>query len=304
SYVLPKEEWSKVGGAIDLESGFHFSTEKTGVSKLEVDTNGDGKLNAKVKGIGGFLTLSDKNSKGERFNYSVRVRNTGSNWEWSTSGVMTGTVRGKKLTLIDQNGNGRFDDFGRDAIVIGKGQAASFLSRIVNIGDSLYEVEVSTDGTNITSEPFAGETARLDVNKNWDGNGTLAAAIFVSKSRDISFDAASAKKGGMLVPTGEYRLTSGYAEKGGESVRIAAGRMPAVDLAANAKHEVQWGGPVTMEFSYRVKGESISVSSDLKFFGNAGEEYHTFQPNAKSPKIMVKDAKTGKLIQSGRFGGC
>ena len=304
SFVLPRETWKSVGTSIDLDGGRSFGAAKTGQAKVEIDTDGDGELDTKVKGVKGFLTLTKDLRGNKKQKYAVRLRNTGRSWEWSSSGFMQGSVRGKQIRLIDQDGNGRFNDLGKDAILIGKSKAASYLGRTVNIGGSLYDISVSEDGSELSSEPFIGDTARIDVTRNWDGNGKLAAAVFVDKNKTVSFNAAEAKKGGLLVPAGEYRFASGYAEKGGESVMIRGGRMRPVQLAADSTHEVNWGGPVTMEFAYRQKGEKITVSADLKFFGNAGEEYHSFQPNAKSPKILISDRESGKLVQSGRFGGC
>ena len=43
---------------------------------------------------------------------------------------------------------------------------------------------------------------------------------------------------------------------------------------------------------------------NVSFYGTAGEEYHSFWPEAKSPKIIVTDKKTRKELTSGRFGGC
>ncbi len=303
-FVLPNETWSNVRSAIDLEGGYSFVTEKTGIAKLEIDTNDDGKLDQKVKGVKGFLTLTSKDRDGDKYKYSIRLRNTGRAWQWTSSGVMTGKVRGTQVQLVDQNGNGRFDDIGKDAILIGRDKAASYLCKTVNLGGQLFDIEVNEDGSQIESTPYVGETARIEVHDEWEGAGGLTAAIFNSKDKQVSFNAAAAKKGGLLVPAGEYRLASGYAEKGSESARIRGGRMPAVELAANTTETIKWGGPVTMEFNARQRDDKVTVSADVKFFGNAGEEYHSFHPDTKSPKILIRDKSNRKLLLSGRFGSC
>lgn len=304
SFILPKETW------IDAESSCGvphardtagFATERTGVMALEVDTNGDGKLDEKVKGARGFAKLRGETSDGKPFSYAVRFKFEGTSYKWSAAGLMTGKIHGQTIKLIDQNGNGEYDDYGADAMIIGSSPAASFLSRVVNLGGELFDLDVTADGTKLSVKPYEGETGTLDLQSKFQSNGTLVSAVVLSG--DNSFDLAGAGTG-LLVPAGKYELTSGFVEKAGETCWIRRGKAATLDVRRGTKLSLEWGAAVVAEFDYKVEGDEITVQPNVAFFGQAGEEYHSFRPEAKSPKLLITDKATGKLVASGRFGGC
>ena len=126
----------------------------------------------------------------------------------------------------------------------------------------------------------------------------------------------SAWKGGFAVATSRSsvravvigvrgnELILGYVTKAGESVHMRTGKMAPFTLKVGQNRDLEWGGPVIAEFDYTVEEETVTVPPNVAFYGRAGEEYHTFWPEAKSPKIIVTDKKTNKVLTSGRFGGC
>ena len=304
SYVLPEDNWNSGGHSIDL-GGFTFDvagSAKGGPLKVQIDTDADGRFDEEVKGTYGSVELRAKDEDGNSLRYTLRIHNRGGTWSWAPGHTMSGKVAGEQIHLIDANSNGRYDEFGVDAMVIGRGPGASYLSNVVNLKDSLYELEVSADGSQVAVRPWVGDTALLDVHKGFKGKGSLEAVII--QDGDMSFNVA-AKKGGLRVPAGEYELVSGFARRGrSESVRIGTGRMRAIALDAGDEQSLKWGGPLSAEFDHSVNGDQLTVQANVKYYGQAGEEYHTFLPDAKSPKILVKDANTGKLLESGRFKSC
>jgi hypothetical protein len=302
-FILPNETWRQaddycgVPHARDVEG---FRSEQTGVMALEVDTNGDGKLDDRIKGAYGYTKLRGKTEEGERFNYAVRFKFE-RGYKWAASHAMVGKLKGQTFKLIDQNNNGVYNDFGADAMIIGASDAASYLSRVVNLDGELYDIDVSEDGSEVSLEPYEGETGILNLAQGFDSKGKLIAAVV--KEGDLSFDLARSPNG-MKVPAGKYRLVSGYAGKAGETVWVRSGKSRPMEVQPDATYALEWGGPVVAEFDYKVRGDEITVQPDVNFFGAAGEEYYRFKPNAKSPKILVMDAESGKLLASGRFGGC
>jgi hypothetical protein len=303
TFALPSETWVNasercgIGHAGDDKG---FLAEQTGVMALEIDTNGDGKLDEKIKGDRGFAKLRGRDADGNAFTYAVRFK-FDQGYKWSASGVMAGTVAGQSLRIVDQNGNGEYDDYGVDAMIVGASKGAAFLSKVVNLGGELYDLEISTNGADVSVTPFEGETAEVDLASKFVSNGELVAAVI--KNGDMSFELSDSKNG-TKVPVGRYDLVYGYVEKGGETAQIKRGRSIPIKLEAGDEFVLSWGGPLIAEFEYRVTGESITVPATLYFYGAAGEEYGPFKPDAKSPKILVTDKKTGKLVASGRFGGC
>lgn len=303
SFILPREQWFGVSDSVGVPHAGNpsgFLAEQTGVMALELDTNGDDKLDHTIKGSSGFTKLRGKTADDKQLDYAVRLK-FDSGYKWTPSCFMTGKVLGVVVRVIDQNGNGRYDDFGEDAIAIGASSACSFLSKVVNIGGVLYDFEIAADGSRIDVKPYAGKSGMLDLASKFVSHGDLLSAVV--RSGDLSFNLAGARSG-MLVPEGKYDLVSGFVKKAGETAWIKRGRATPLVVEASAPTALAWGGPVVAEFDYSHLGEQVVVSPNVAFFGQAGEEYGPFAPEAKSPKILITDKKTGKLVDSGRFGGC
>lgn len=284
--------------------GAGFVVEFDGPS-MAVDTNGDGKVDDKVKGVGGVATLKGKNAEGKSFTYSVRATPGSDGWTLAPGMMMVGRVAGVELKLIDLNVNGRFDELGVDAMVVGNAGSASFLSKTANLGGKLFSLTVSADGATATATPYEGAAGTLSLSKGWKSESAeLAAAVVVSANGEHSFDLSDAKNG-LLVPVGEYRLASGFAKKGGESVRIRGGDgMKPMVVEEGKATALAWGGPVQMDFAFTINKDVLTVPPDLKYVGRAGEEYFEFKPDAKSPLIVVTDPETKQVVREGRFGGC
>jgi hypothetical protein len=301
--LLPNEKWRGIHGMIpiahDGEEGFLVVAEEY---NLAVDTDGNGKCDEDVKGQGGFLTLSGHDAAGERLQYAVRIRAGGSGWEYACSGVARGKVRGVEVSIVDQNNNGRWNDVGEDAMFLGKAAGACFLSQVVNLKGELYEMEVSADGRSAVTRPYAGPRATLNLAASFDAQGELITAVMRSSDERYSFEFAG-EKHGLAVPTGSYVLENAFGRKGAETVRGRAGRMKAVFLEEGENHLLQWGAPVSLEFTYAANSADQITVQIPTFYGAAGEEWYGFQPDAKSPKIYVLDEK-GKELWSGQFGGC
>jgi hypothetical protein len=281
-----------------------FIAEVDGPS-LAVDTNGDGKVDEKVKGLGGVVSLRGKNADGKAFTYTVRVLKDGAEWALAPGAVMVGKIAGAEVKFIDLNVNGRFDEVGVDAMVTGKGDAASLLSKVANLGGKLFQITVTADGASATATPFEGKSGTLNLAKGWKSEGAeLASAVVVSLDNEMSFELSDARSG-LLVPEGEYKFVHGFARKGSESVKIRGGEgMKPYKVEADRTTAASWGGAVEMDFSFTIVKDLVTVPPTLLYRGKGGEEYYEFKPDAKSPLIVVTDAETGVVVREGRFGGC
>jgi len=304
SYILPRETWSSVRDEIRIQHDGKtgFAAEQNGPMKLSVDTDGDGRMDTEVNGVQGEVTLRGRDASGRAFQYPVRLVNDGQSWKYASGGVLRAGTRGISITLIDQDNDGRYDGYGKDAMIVGAGEAACLLSAVVNVGGELFHFRMGEDGRSAELEAYDGPVGTIDAKAEFQSFGKLVAAVV--RDGNVSFNVAASSAGPMKVPAGTYSLVSGFAAKGTETVQIRPGRMLDIPVAPAAAVAMAWGAPVAAEFDYKVAGETITVQPDVKFFGTAGEEYHTFTPNAKSPKIVVLDKKSRKELASGRFGGC
>ena len=306
SLMSPAETWTKVGSLIPIPhaEGKGFAAAKTGPVALEIDTNADGRYDAKVKGAKGFVTLKGKDAEGRAFRYGVRIRAKGKGYEFSCSSTMVGKLNGVPIQLLDLNNNGRFDEVGTDGLIVGKAKGASFLSKVVNLKGQLFDIEVSASGREVAASPYEGESGTLDLRSGFKCKGKLAFVVVSNSAGDISFNLAKAKKG-MLVPTGSYRISGGRAVKGSEHATLAAGQMADLVVESDATTKLKWGMPVHAEFEFENNMGEIGVEPVwVHYMGSAGEEYTKWVPDGASPKLFIKDAKTGKLLESGRFAGC
>jgi hypothetical protein len=267
---------------------------------LSVDTNGDGKVDKQVKGAYGFLVLKAKDSAGEPLEYAVRFKVDQKVYKYASSGVMRGRLNGESVLLIDQNNNGTYNEVGVDAMVVGKSKAASFVSKVVNLKGELFEVSISDDGKSMEARPFAGESGTLDLRSGFKAKGKLESAVVKSADGQYSFNLGD---GSMNVPAGDYTIAYGLAGKASETVTIGTGKMSPVNVKAGRETALTWGGPIIADFPYSRDGLAVKVEpASVKFYGKAGEEYTDFLPQGQSPKFLVYEERTEKLLKTGRFG--
>jgi hypothetical protein len=273
---------------------------------LAFDRNGDGTLDATV-------TDPDKDHPTRLVTfrleggaeYAVRVKHDGP-WSTAPGGAMVGRIGSERIMLLDQNGNGRFDDFGADAMVLGRGKVASFLSRVVPVDGKLFELDVTADGTGASLTPYVGPTGTLDLGTNFETKAKLRSVVLTSAQGDLSFElsGAVAAKEAIRLPAGEYRIYTGEVVLGKSHAQLAAGRAKPLEVAAGGNTSFTWGGPVQAEFRYKRSGGELQIGpSDIEYFGRAGELYSSFMPLGSSPHFEVKEKATGDVLVDMVFPG-
>lgn len=303
--LLPQERFAEVGAGFAVTHGAseRFTTTLEG-DRLRVDLDGDGTCEALVEGETGFVTLARTAADGRSLAYSVRLkREPGAAWTYSCGSAMVGRVDDVSIQVFDQNLNGRFDDYGVDAMIVGKSTVASYLSKVVAIGDRLLSVSVAADGSTLDVAPYDGPTGTLDLRTGFSCKAKLDAAIVRSVDGAHSFDVSRAKAG-MKVPAGEYRLESGRLVLGESRATVRAGHSKPMVVAPNATLEVAWGGPVTAEFAAQRDGDQIGFTPwDIWYYGRLGEEYVDFMPLGASPTFAIKPRTAPEPILWVKFPG-
>ncbi len=302
--LLPSEEMKPVGDGFDLPISAHKKyIAKLDGTALAIDTDGDGETDVRADGDSALVTLRGKTDAGAKFTYAMRL-DSKRGWRFAPAGAMVGKIESTKIQIIDQNNNGRYDDYGVDAMVVGRGRAASFLSKTVRVDDALYSIDVTTDGSKLDFTPYAGKTGGLNVTDKLDTKAKIASVVVRSADGNHSFELSRAK-GDVQVPAGTYVLQSGRIGLGQVTVSMRTGRAKPFSVEAGNTTQVAWGGPINVEFDYGRQGGNVSFSpAAVWYYGSAGEEYHDWSPPGKSPQFVIKDAKEGRELVVAKFGGC
>lgn len=301
--VLPSESWIAANGIlIPHRNGRSFATEKDGV-RMRVDTDGDGEVDEKIQGARGFALLRGEREDGTEFAYAVRFRQSGTSYEYSTSCVMTGSLDGVSIDLVDLDNDGTFNEVGVDGMIVGGGKVASYLSEVVDLNGTLHTIEVDPSGTSIRAVPYEGPTGTLRIRGGLELPGKLLSAVVTDASRRYSFQVGHTSE--VTVPAGTYRLSGGFAEAGGDTARLRAGDMAplVVEDGGTATFE-RWGAPLVAEFDFTRAGDIVTVQPNVRFIGRGGEEWYQLLPDAKSPKLVFIDADSNRVLDSKRFEGC
>lgn len=301
-FELPAEQFSVVSKGIN-GCGVCFKAVLVGRA-LSVDVDGDGKLDRRVTGktddfgvSRARVTLKSKDAAGGDVVTAVRLKDEGKGWTYAAGGAMAGQIGSTRILLFDQNNNGRYDDFGQDAMIVGRGKYATFLSRVIRVDGNLLSIDVTPDGKSLTHKPFTGETGSLDMTSALETNARLLSVVLVSSDKSTSFDAALAS-GGMVLPAGDYTIHSGKLGLGKQTVRIRAGRAKPITVPANGKAEFKWGGPLSPDARYARQGGRVVFSPDnISLRGAAGEEYYDWSPRGKSPEFTLTDSKSGQVLK-------
>ena len=315
---LPNESWTNIEDSIAIGNGFVVNSTEF---KLEIDTNADERPDTDIKGSGGDALLRGKREDGSKFSYAIRVRPGGNGWQYACAGLMSAKVNGVNVSLIDQNNNGIWNEVGTDAIIVGKGNSASYLSEIVNLDGELFTLNASENGDVVSVTPYEGESGVFSVVDGYNSQGKLTSAVFTSTDSKFSFELSEFKKG-MRVPAGEYELTHASVKKGtSEGVTVTQGLMKAISIESEQNVKLAWGGPLRIDFetsrasseiikrptnarpitaaiARSAKCEGTTVVGTPKFYGSAEEEYQFF-PYQRRPNGFLVISMQNILLTTG-----
>lgn len=309
---LPADAWHKLSGEIPVPhaGGTGFTVRPEGVG-LAIDTNGDGqtdrliegKIDEVTKARSAWVRLEAKRANGESFEYAARLQDAGKGWHWAASGCVQGMAGKTKVRVLDLDGDGQYDGYGSDAVILGTGNIASYLSEVINLDGELYTAQVAADGSSIALEAYTGEVGTIDAKSALETDGKLLSAVVRSADGKLCFDLARAR-GPMKVPAGEYKILSGQLGLGDARLMVGPGAAKSLTINTGANLNLEWGGPARAEFSYERMGSEIAFSPDkVWYYGKAGEEYFGWDPIGKSPEFSVKERKAGVELAKALFPG-
>ena len=305
---LPGDPFQVVSGAIPIAHahGAGFTVEARG-NGLAVDTDGDGQVDRVVEGTvdtatgvaSARVTLAGRGADGAPFSYPVRLEGAGGVWKWAAGGALEGQLGSTAVRIVDFDGNGRYGDVGRDAIVVGDGDVAQLLGEAIHMDGRL--VQLSLDGAHAEVAPYDGATGVLDVRTALAAKGVLLAAVVVSDDGKHSFELSA---GAATVPVGRYRMVHAQLGLGEARVVADAASMKPIEVAQGETAAVQWGAPIAASFAVQRSGDQYVLDpSNVTYVGRGGEHWIGWDPIGKSPSFRVKEKATGEVLVDFVFPG-
>ncbi len=298
---LPATKAQRVGTVLKVAGASAPFAMKLDGEALTVDTDGDGSTDVTIEGDKGFAAF--KTAGESPYRYALRLVKGQSGWVHIPGSARVGTIDGIKVQVIDQDGNGAFNDIGTDAMIVGSSSSAAFLSNVINVAGKLYSVTVAKDGSTLDYTPFTGKTGTLDLLSAHESKTKVITVLVKSADGKTCFDLARAPEG-LTVPAGTYTLVGGRLGLGEARAAFVTGRAKPIAVAADAVAKVAWGGPLRAEYQYGVKeSELVFHPKMMWFYGKAGEQYVGWKPFGKSPVFTLTDKSTREEIAQAIFTG-
>ncbi|MBI5779396.1 MAG: hypothetical protein HZA49_08060 [Planctomycetes bacterium] len=232
--------------------------------KARLDTDGDEEFDTDIKSKEQFVAYKIKYPNELKMNYKVRFFTSGKTpsggplWSYQRACFMTAKTPLETFILIDDNTNGSYGDYGKDAIAIGSSKQAGPLSAVISVKGKFYKLEVQTlaelTGTQMKDPKFTGmtlrltpceeETGKLDLVKNLKPPKGSPQAIIIRRGEDAFFQLNS--KGETVLPIGEYYLVSAIFTP---RVRARTSEKPIAVIEKDKSVAPKWGAPFKLDIN-------------------------------------------------------
>ena len=279
----PECTWFWVQGLLELPGagGRTFAASEQPDHSLKIDTTGNGRLDRHLREPGVVVfRWRDENGRGEyalRFKPEYNRPDRQHGWYFAQAGAIEGKIGTLPVAIVDTENSGRYDDFGVDALVVGRDVQS--LQEVFAARDDLFALRPRRDRGFPELEPYTGPAGRLDLRSGLPPRARLARVKLVHEASEVFFDLR--EPGVTRLPTGSYRLAS--AQVAADPVRfdVERGTMAAFDVRTDQTVELSWGSPLRLGFTLRRAGEFIELTgavdegqgASVAWIGAAGERY-------------------------------
>lgn len=246
-----------------------------------------------------------------------------------SAGHCAGKVRGVDVVLIDDNGNGTYNDvdsasapanyrgtrYTTDCIAVGTGKDRRIqpMSRLVYFPqrNCWYELNVSSSGLKVKSKPYDGPLAQFRF--EWKGGGKLRPQAMIARGSgehsNVFINLMDAIDEPMWIPAGTYEFAWGFLKvdnkDSGNMILVRKGRSGTFDVAdTKSLDDNTWrmGGAGKKGYWFAWKadvGEEkgrryVEVKGkNVSVHGDFGEEYHDFECETPLPVIHASLGNKG-----------
>ena len=246
-----------------------------------LDINGDGKPGSDetkriTDGFSDLFSFDLRYEDGTVAPYAFRFKTVADKEKYAIVRCMARTAgfQNTKLILLDEDGNGRYNDVERDSIIVNDAPPA-FLGKYILIGDEFHEILVHAAGTAIEIRPAPKfETGWIDMFSEYkvsqkSDSTRIHGVVITGPMGSFSFD--ERRKAGK-VPAGPYDLTFALFERAKEVVYVKKGEKTTFNVGGTEMAKFKWGGAVTAKFDFSSDGQEVHVGIP-SFVGEGTETY-------------------------------
>ena len=214
---------------------------------------------------------------------------------------------GHTLVLFDDNGNGKYDDPEKDALLIDN-NPITFVGKYIMLGGQFYELLVHTSGIAIELRPAPKlEVGAVDLFEKYNPSQkgeNLVLHTFIVSGPNGSF-AGDDKHKLIKAPAGAYDFSFGLFERNKEVVYLKKGEKTSFMVNAKEVATPKWGGVIKAEFEVSSDGQEVTVFPP-SFLGQGTELYYPENYRISSVKAGIAlvyhdDFLRSELLKN--FGG-
>jgi hypothetical protein len=259
-----------------------------------VDLNGDGKNTAdETRRVtpGGYsdaftATLHYEDGSSAPYNFVFKSLVDKEQYAVIRMSSRVATAQEQRITLLDDNGNGKYNDIGKDAVMVGENPVA-LLGKYILLGDQFYELLVHAAGASIEVRPaMAMDLGTIDMFEGHEitqksADLRIHTVIVSGLDASFSFDPNRRK---LKVPAGSYDIAFGLFERASEIVYMRKGEKTSFSVIKDEVAAPKWGGEVTAKIEVISDGSSVTFMPPT-FFGKASEQY--FPENYRKVSVMA-----------------
>ncbi|MBA7576637.1 hypothetical protein ES708_18478 [subsurface metagenome] len=243
--------------------------------KARLDVDGDAEFDTDLRNRENFIDYKIEYPNGLKMDYKMRVFYKGStssgrkNWQFQRACYLTAKIPIGTFTLIDDNNNGYFNDFGKDAIAIGRNSRKVIpLSSVIKVRKDFYTLSVEIldelppefekirkfTGMVLRLELYQGDFGKLDLIRNLTPPKNKPSIIIIKGENDMYFELGSKPE---KVPVGEYFLVSAIF---GRRCRARSSEKPLAIVEKDKTTAPKWGGPFKLKISpYCDQGGEVTL---------------------------------------------
>jgi len=196
---------AEAGADLRVGDGKRLQCKVIDGERIKVDVDGSGGFAKSIK-RGEVLALKIRRASGGLQRHGIRMVNDVYGRPClEPACAQVGRLKGTPIAVLDADLNGRYADYGRDVMVVGKLPYAFPLSKTVVIGRNLFRIDVAEDGASLKATQLEEPLLKLDFTSKLGGLKKPKMVVF-RRAGEGAADYVVAFRSPALLPAGKWSL--------------------------------------------------------------------------------------------------